>query len=307
MWEVGIMAESENVANVFMKLFNGTVNTAEANDDMRKAEGDYYKDGLLYCGKCNTPKEMNPPEETIGFMNRKIPIPCKCMEARMDAENETRKRQQKRMRNEEWMSDLEELGAVCVPYATFSQSDQRDEVLEFEARTYAKYFGQAQQDKNGLIFFGDIGCGKTFYAECIANELIDKGYMVMYSSVSMIADIPKEHKASVMKAVEKCDLLILDDFGAERDTSFMAGQAYEIINARYRAGKKPLVITTNLTYESMASEKDKTYSRTYDRALEMCRRVTVNGSRRRGDIADEKSRKWRELLKTEWQKLKQKQ
>lgn len=288
-------------------IFNETAVRAEQNELMAEVEGDYRVDGILYCGKCNTPKELSVP----GFPNESeskiVRTLCQCAAAKVDAESEARKRQQKRMRNEEWMSDLKELGAVCVPYATFSQSDQRDEALEFEARTYAKCFDQAQQDKNGLIFFGDIGCGKTFYAECIANELIDKGYMVMYSSVSKIADIPKEHKAFVMKAVEKCDLLILDDFGAERDTPFMSGQAYEIINARYRAGKKPLVITTNISFESMASEKDRTYSRTYDRALEMCRRVTVNGSRRRGEIADEKSRKWRELLKTEWQKLKQKQ
>ena len=288
-------------------ILEGAVKAANANEAMKEADGDYYKDGLLYCGKCNTPKEMNPPKEVAGFSHGKIPILCKCGEAKLDAEIEANKRQQRRMRNEEWMSDLEEIGAVCVPYATFSQSDARDSKTEFEAKTYAKCFGQIQKDKNGLILFGDIGRGKTFYAECIANELIEKGYMVMFTSITKIADSLKEHKAAVMKAVEKCDLLILDDFGAERDTPYMASQAYEIINARYRSTKKTLVVTTNISFEAMTNEKDLTYRRTFDRVLEMCRRVTVGGPARREEIASEKKSKWTDLLKSELQKLRQKQ
>lgn len=283
------------------------VRTAKENEAMQMAEGDYYKDGLLYCGKCNTPKQIICPKELGGDGIKTLPIPCKCAEARLDAEIEANKRQQRRMHNEEWMSDLEEIGAVCVPYATFAQSDARDSKTEFEAKTYAKCFGQIQKDKNGLILFGDIGRGKTFYAECIANELIEKGYMVMFTSITKIADSLKEHKAAVMKAVEKCDLLILDDFGAERDTPYMASQAYEIINTRYRSTKKTLVVTTNISFEAMTNEKDLTYRRTFDRVLEMCRRVTVGGPARREEIASEKKSKWTDLLKAEWQKLKQKQ
>ena len=119
-------------------IFNETAVRAEQNELMAEVEGDYRVDGILYCGKCNTPKELSVP----GFPNESeskiVRTLCQCAAAKVDAESEARKRQQKRMRNEEWMSDLEELGAVCVPYATFSQSDQRDEALEFEARTYAK-------------------------------------------------------------------------------------------------------------------------------------------------------------------------
>lgn len=288
-------------------ILESAVKAANENEAMKEADGDYYEDGLLYCGKCHTPKQMKSPFVFGNADRPPIPIQCKCAKARLDAEIEANKRQQRRMRNEEWMSDLEEIGAVCVPYATFAQSDARDSKTEFEAKTYAKCFGQIQKDKNGLILFGDIGRGKTFYAECIANELIEKGYMVMFTSITKIADSLKEHKAAVMKAVEKCDLLILDDFGAERDTPYMASQAYEIINARYRSTKKTLVVTTNISFEAMTNENDLTYRRTFDRVLEMCRRVTVGGPARREEIASEKKSKWMDLLKSELQKLRQKQ
>ena len=296
------------MTDLIHSTLENALRAARGNAAMQTAEGDYYKDGLLYCGKCNTPKETYPTEEwNVSDMTQKYPILCKCAEARMDAEAEARKRQQRRMHNEELMHDLDEVGATYAPYSTFKQSDARDTRTELAAKTFAKNFGKVSEDKNGLILFGSMGCGKTFYAECIANELIEKGYMVMYTSVRKIADVPKEHKASVMKAVEKCDLLILDDFGAERDTPYMAEQTYEVINTRYRAEKKPMVITTNLSAESMANEKELTYARTFDRVLEMCRVVPVNGLPRREEIAQEKHGKWTDLLKAEWQKLKQKQ
>ena len=43
-----------------------------------------------------------------------------------------------------------------------------------------------------------------------------------------------------------CDLLILDDLGAEFSTSFTVAALYNIINSRINAGL-PVIISTNLT------------------------------------------------------------
>lgn len=295
------------LVDLMSSILNGAIKAASENESLGKADEDYYEDGLLYCGKCHTPKQMKSPFVFGNADRPPIPIPCKCAEAKLDAEIEANKRQQKRLRNEEWMSDLEEIGVTYTPYATFDKSDERDSKTEFVARTFAEHFGQTQEDKNGLILLGDVGRGKTFYAECIANELTKNGYMVMYTSIRKIADMPRDEKAFVMKSVENCDLLILDDFGAERDTEYMAEQTYEIINTRYRSEKKIMVITTNLSLDEMTNEKDRTYRRIFDRVLEMCRRVDVDGPARREELAKEKASKWTNLLKAEWQRLRQKQ
>lgn len=287
--------------DVFSKLFNSKVDAAEANDDMRKAEGDYCKDGLLYCGKCNTPKEMNPPEEMIGFMNRKIPIPCKCMEARMGAEDEERKRQQKRLRAEGMIHELDEIGVTYVPDCYFSSSDRVGEKTEVEVRSYVSNFAQNLENGIGMMLFGGTGRGKTFYAACIANELVRKGYMVMFTSIRKIADAPKEEKPFIMRNVRDCDLLILDDFGAERETGYMTQETFEIVDTRC-ISKKPLIITTNLNPNSMLEEKDTAFSRIYKRVKAMCIPLYVNGPDRRDDVAARNATERQKQIDEEWKK-----
>ena len=64
-------------------------------------------------------------------------------------------------------------------------------------------------------------------------------------------------------------LLIIDDFGMERGTEYGLEQVYNVIDSRYRSGK-PLIVTTNLTLDSLQNPQDTAHARIYDRLLEMC-------------------------------------
>jgi len=45
------------------------------------------------------------------------------------------------------------------------------------------------RDKNvGMLFYGDVGTGKSFYACCIANALLDKGVSVLVTSSPKILE-----------------------------------------------------------------------------------------------------------------------
>ena len=289
--------------SIFEKIIEDAVKASEENEALCKENGDYVKDGIVHCGKCKTPKQMPIPEEFVkfGMPQKLIRIPCKCEEARLDSSAEENRREQKRLAAEEMMSDLEEIGVTTSPTPTFAKSDKSGGRAERILRIYADKFDDILRDNLGIMLFGDLGCGKTFYAGCVANELIDKGYMVMFTSVRKIADAKKEDKAFVMRCVKACDLLILDDFGAERDTEFMAEQTFEIVNARYEA-KKPLLVTTNMNPNAVAEEKDLTYARAFSRIMEMCRPVRVEGTCKRTAIATDKTDKWKSLLKSEWEK-----
>ena len=63
-------------------------------------------------------------------------------------------------------------------------------------------------------------------------------------------------------------LLILDDFGMERDTSFALETVYDVIDGRYLSGK-PLIVTTNLTLDELKKPQDVDHQRIYDRVLAM--------------------------------------
>ena len=128
---------------------------------------------------------------------------------------------------------------------------------------------------------------KTYAAACIANTVIDQGYRVKVTNFSTVADEmwAVDDKAAYIADLCKYPLLILDDLGVERKTEYMQEMVYKIVNARYVAGA-PVIVTTNLTPDELTKADDMGYARTYDRLLEKCLPINVDGrSRRRAAAA----------------------
>ena len=92
-------------------------------------------------------------------------------------------------------------------------------------------------------------------------------------------------------------LLILDDFGMERQTEYALEQVFNVVDARYRSGK-PLIITTNLSVAELKNPKSRDHARIYDRILEMCQPVNFGNNGRRAAIANEKMKLAAQLLRT---------
>lgn len=109
-----------------------------------------------------------------------------------------------------------------------------------------------------LLMFGATGLGKTHLSLSIAREAINKGYAVIYGSTqNLLSKLEREHfsRAGEEKGVTEqmlldCDLLILDDLGAEFSTSFTVSSIYNIINTRLNTGL-PVIISTNLSMQEL--------------------------------------------------------
>jgi len=122
------------------------------------------------------------------------------------------------------------------------------------------------------LFQGNTGSGKTHLACAIANELIDKGHTVKFIPVTELLDKIKatfdaqyESEDGFIKPLRDCDLLILDDLGAERTTSWTMAKLHNLIDYRY-SNYKPTIITTNLLSGELSSVLD---TRTVDRILDV--------------------------------------
>lgn len=125
--------------------------------------------------------------------------------------------------------------------------------------SYANSFTPSSQ---GIFMTGKTGLGKTHLSLAIASKVIDRGYNVIYSSVSDIVRRVsgqyfgrKQEGEDVLELVTKTDLLILDDLGAEFESSFSTSAVYDVINARIASGR-PTIINTNLS----PGELEKRYS-----------------------------------------------
>ncbi|MGF7144570.1 DNA replication protein DnaC [Anaerotaenia torta] len=121
-------------------------------------------------------------------------------------------------------------------------------------RNFTRNFGE---NKDNLLFLGNTGVGKTFLANCIAKELLDKGYTVIYLTAFRLFDILEKHKfgrdedssytaANQFEYILDCDLLIIDDLGTELNNAFTNSQLYLIINERLLR-QRSTVISTNLS------------------------------------------------------------
>lgn len=116
-----------------------------------------------------------------------------------------------------------------------------------------------EQQHRNLFLYGDVGVGKTFLSNCIAKELMDAGFSVIYySAPSFFNMLAKStfHKndadaQTVYEYIFDCDLLIIDDLGTEFTNSFVTSQLFTCINERL-LGKKSTVISTNLSLDSLA-------------------------------------------------------
>ena len=106
-----------------------------------------------------------------------------------------------------------------------------------------------------MIFFGNTGLGKTHLSLAIMNELIEKGFYVVYDSAfNLFSKIETEHFKNhiddTYNDALNCDLLIIDDLGSEFLSSYSQSVLYSIINTRILS-RKPTIINTNLSIKEI--------------------------------------------------------
>ncbi len=136
-----------------------------------------------------------------------------------------------------------------------------DHLLRFKravqaSHNFVKNFNHPYQN---LLFYGTVGTGKSFLSGCIAKELLDQGFIVLYFSSQTLFDTlsketfdyqNKEHDTSIMDDLFSCDLLIIDDLGTEMSGKFVSAQLFKCINERHLR-KKSTIISTNFSLEEL--------------------------------------------------------
>lgn len=271
-----------------------TIN-ARAARQYTEHEGDYRnEDGLLMCGKCHTQKECVLPKSD--GTTRTVRCACNC-----SVEQNEREAEEKRKRDR--MQYLDSMRRTGFPDAemrewTFAKSDHGDQRNETIARKYVANFDAMREQGTGLLLCGQVGTGKSFLAAAIANELISQGTPCLMTNFSRLISRISEKFGGDQKyldALNRFDLLIIDDLGAERDSDFTWEKVMNVIDARYRAGL-PIIITTNLGPKDFADRGDIRRQRVFSRLKEMCICLEVKGEDRRGKKMQDKLTSARSLL-----------
>jgi DNA replication protein DnaC len=143
------------------------------------------------------------------------------------------------------------------------------------------------------IFQGDVGTGKTFLARCIVNDVLDRGstaQLITWSEVlrkirQTFSDSTAGNEQAIIEQLGALDLLVIDDYGAQRSNSdFALAKLQDIIDARYQRGRMT-VITTNLNPQGFADSMDP---RTTDRIAAKGSFVVFDGVNLRQEVASQR-------------------
>lgn len=164
----------------------------------------------------------------------------------------------------------------------YSPRKNMENIVQFIMKDYIPNFNKSNTN---LLFYGNPGSGKTYLSYCIAKELLDLGFLVVYKTsdelISALKDIRFNNNSKLEELLLDCDLLIIDDLGAEQKSEFSITELFNLLNKKLLKNKK-MIVSTNLTLPDIT----KIYSeRIYSRLIgdfKLCKfysediRITLN-------------------------------
>ena len=222
-----------------MKPINNTVDDLFQPKELAADEYLNKADGLIYCSKCHTPRQHRIElKERVFFPT----VRCRCQQEEYDKHEAERKHQEFLMQ----VSRLRANGLQDKSLHDYNFTNDKGYNPEIQkAHDYVAHWEEMKANSLGLLLWGDVGTGKSFFAGCIANALLDKGIPVLMTNFSRILNT-------------------------------LTGMYSDDRNQFIDSFNKPLIVTTNLTLDELKHPKDLARARIYDRVLERCVPLKIN-------------------------------
>lgn len=242
-----------------------------------------------YCGK---PYKRNEKilEDLPDFIKQQITfIPdCDCFVKLKEKEMEEAEKERIKECVKNRVNKYKEISIIDEKFkkSTFENAEMSDKHMLI-SKKFAMKVLEKQVVPKGILMYGNVGTGKTFASNCIANYLMEHGRTVLVMNLGLYLNKLQrewaEAEKDVLNYVETCDLLVIDDFGVEKTSPFVLEKTFTLIDKRYRTSK-PMIITTNLDMQEI---ENKFGSRISDRITEMCYPLAVVGKSKRKPMSND--------------------
>lgn len=139
--------------------------------------------------------------------------------------------------------------------ANIELETKRARIIKWLKKFYDSY--QKDEKQKGLYLYGSFGSGKTYMISALLNELSRLNYSVVIVYYPELIRSIKESFSSGedfyerMNMIKTCDLLLLDDIGAESVTAWNRDEILGTILQYRMDNKMPTFFTSNLNLEEL--------------------------------------------------------
>lgn len=251
-------------------------------------------ENCIHCGALIPPLEV----EILGKCRWVQPV-CQCVADKLRedikrAENMQREREVRELFSISNIGDRYE----HVSFENFQPREGAEKSFKI-AQHYTNNFENFGLES--ILFWGVPGNGKSHLAAAIHNELIKQHRVVVFISMPDLLEKikatfsnkqSKESESKILKALNLCDLLIIDDIGAEKTSDWVQEVIFRIVDSRYRR-KKPILATSNLEPKLLS---ERIGARAYDRLVEMSQPIENKATSYRREIAKNRISKFDSLI-----------
>ena len=245
-----------------------------------------------YCNKVLKPRGvLNPISKTINVFieNEK----CDCKQA-IEERNKVKEKLQEELmiqyenfRKEELNKKIKQYYGKDFITAQFKQknlenfiTNEQNKITKLAAE---KFISDFKNFKNGIIFEGKSGTGKTHISMAICNELLKENTPIIFGTLTELVDkyakfYTNHTESELTKLYTKVDLLVIDNLGVEPMNDWLLAKLFTIINERI-LNELPYIITTNYNMEalkdrlSIANKVCETPNSIISRLSNMCYRI----------------------------------
>ena len=214
---------------------------------------------------------------------------CECEREALRAEEEAIKRRNKQMQ----LDKIRRASLLTGKYenASFETTDLHSEPfikIYTRCQRYCQVASEVLERGIGIYLFGTKGTGKSHLTACMANQLMNDYYTVLYTNFSEISKSIRatynrtatETEQDLIRRLANIDFLFIDDFGTEKVTKgdedlWLQDKIYDIINLRYNK-KKPVIFTANYSLRELIEDRGL-MDKTVDRINEMTEIMKLEG------------------------------
>ena len=140
--------------------------------------------------------------------------------------------------------------------------------------------------KKGLFLWGTPGTGKTLLSSIILTEIIirnavegrflniSRDYFSKIKSTFVAGSARYGESTNIEKEYSEVDILVIDDFGVQRDSPWEQETLYNLVDSRYESERFTIFTSNNNPVKTI---KELSEGRILSRIKEMCRIIELGG------------------------------